>query len=977
MVTRLLLTAAVCLCLTGAYGVYAVLVPPLMVLPTLSVDPGPSGPINAPPRPVENVRIAKAYLPQQEWAANAKYHLKTRQAYVYANEWTPEGTEQRIRLQPFAMIWLSKNRKTGEEEAVTVVSESAVVKFQGTLELPNPNPGRLVHASLEGRAQVSGSNGLMLDGRNFYFSEAAEALWSDHPVRYQYAGNSGSADILQVGLIPQEGPPGDERPHIFGVRNVRLSRNVKMELLLKQQGEPLPLKIRCAGSFDFDVVQQRATYEEDVVAYRPTSATTFDSIECDRLAVQFATGEPNQPVQLTPEPGQPEGYQRVHTRLKFLWLQADAAVNEEDPTTPNNVRLASSKEQVEALAATVVYDGERREVRLSHPVGVKLKRFGQPLLECPEVTARLGAENRLLGTLCRGAGWLVQREEGTQKVVFAADWRTRLEHVADPDTGIDLIELVDTASFRQPLESTALGAELIRVWLQQKAPAEKEAPANAAPSEAGATADVTRNLRGMQLQRFEAHRDVVLVSPQLEANGQQVEAWLDQTAEPRPPITQASRTTKPQQKAGQSPDGAVKPTATDEPIVANGERIVIRLRPSFGRNPDIAEAWVQGRAVIKRKAAGAETPLTIETEGAHLVNHGGEDQILVLEGNPAIVRDPDMQLEGGQMRLERADNIYRVQGPGTMKLPVKQDLDGQPLATPGTLTITWNERMSFDGVLASFHGQVTAVLEHRRLSCETMLVTLTERVRFDAPPSRERRIQIRDITCRDHVVLNNRQYEGNKLIETQTAEVWELSLNQQTGETHAQGPGVMQMWQRRDGTNTTLVPRQSAAANSPIKADTSEWNYTRVKFDGEMTGQMEHRHAVFKDRVEILHGPVPLPNQILTRDPLPKSGGFLSCDQLQIKQLPKTDERKAMIQLSGEGNAWLEGEGFAASADQIVYDEARQSYVIRAMGKYNIRFWQNVTPGVESPPNQFQRGEFFPDTNELRVDAVSTAGGTP
>ena len=99
---------------------------------------GPVGPINAPPRPVDNVNVARAHLSDQDWAANARYHLKSHDSYIFTNEWDPEGSTGRIRLTPFAMVWMTRNTKTGADEPVTVVSESAVVKFAGSFLMGGP-----------------------------------------------------------------------------------------------------------------------------------------------------------------------------------------------------------------------------------------------------------------------------------------------------------------------------------------------------------------------------------------------------------------------------------------------------------------------------------------------------------------------------------------------------------------------------------------------------------------------------------------------------------------------------------------------------------------------------------------------------------------------------------------------------------------------------------------------------------------------
>ncbi|OYW20417.1 MAG: hypothetical protein B7Z55_07300 [Planctomycetales bacterium 12-60-4] len=541
---------------------------------------------------------------------------------------------------------------------MTIVSESAVVKFAGSLEMPSPDPGRLVHATLEGRAQVTGPKGLVIDGKNLYFSEAARSLYSDNPVRFEYANNRGSADKLSIDLIPQEGEPGDERPHIFGVRNVRLSQNVKMELQLKQRNESLPLKVKCDGSFDFDVLQQRATYSENVVAFRQTGPTSFDWIECHRMIVQFESPDDNRPVRLTPSPGRPDQYQELDPRLRFRWLQADAAAKSPDEAQSPIVRLFSTERQLEARASTLVYDGKERQIRLSHADGVQILQSRNPVLNCPEVTLSLGDGDVLRSAICRGAGWLVHRDESSKSVLFAADWKTHLTYAPDSATGFDVVELKDTASFRQPGHESALGAESIRVWV-------KPAPQKDRPKDP--SLGLKPDLRGFEVQKLEARTNVVLVTPKLEANTQFLEAWIDAQAAHAEPI---ARSTPP--GGGGAIDGPGNQTLdsqpSDEPLSATAERIQIRLRPQTGRAPDPADVWAEGRVVLRQARPKSPQPLTIQAEQAHVENHGGRQQIVHLIGPPAHVRDESLHLQGQRLNLNRADNRFDVDGGGTLPL---------------------------------------------------------------------------------------------------------------------------------------------------------------------------------------------------------------------------------------------------------------------------------------------------------------------
>jgi hypothetical protein len=938
------------------YAVYAAAMRPLLDLPAIVAPPPVAFNDSEPQLPLENVRVASQHLAHQPWAASAKYHLRTQHAFVYTNDWLPEGKEGRVRLQPFAMAWVDVDRATGAERVITMVSESALVKFAGAYQVANPDPGRVVSAALQGRSQVAGPDGLKIDGHNFYFSESSAALWSDHPVRFAYAGNEGSAEKMQIDLIPQDGVPERDRPHIFGVRTVRLSKRVKMELLLKQDQEPLQLMVE-SENFDYEVTQRRAVYAKDVRAYRKTSPTEFDWIECDRMTVDFAPSA--EPKAVSRSDGSPvrSGYQHLDRRLQFRRLHAEKSAELDRQQKP---MLTSMAHKLRAWADTLTYDGEQRTVTLKASDGVKIEQQANQL-KSPEVALALGDAGRLAGAWCRGAGWLVHRSEDSSEILFAADWRQELRYQPDPETGLDLWELGDSATFRQPGQSTALGADHIRVWTT---PPKSDGDESLERQLSGATPS------GVQARRMAASGNVVLISPRIEAKCQQLEGWID-------PAEQA--TDEGVRTASATSDSG-KPTNPDEanelPYQASADKIHVRMAARDDRTaPELAEIWTEGRVALRQPQRDGPAR-TMSGGGVHLQNRGGKDQVVHITGKPAQLRDQGYALEAQDMHIDRAENRVWINGPGALQLPIKNDLDGQPLRDPHPLDVTWKERMTFDGTLATFTGNAVARLGDRQMTCRQLKVTLSDRISFAERDRNAPATQVASVYCRDDVTFRNLTYEQNTIIEIQEARVWELLVDRTTGSLQAQGPGSMQMWCRGQGSRAGLAPPQTAKANRPVEIEPAEWEFTHVKFDGQMTGNLERRYSEFYDRVEILHGPVRQSKDTIHRDALPKGGGWMRCDVLRVMQQRAPELQRNFVQVEGEGNADLEGRGYYANADQVVYDQSRGTYMLRAYGKRKAKFWREGAPGEPLNPNQFQRGEVNRDTGVLRIDgAVSGEGG--
>jgi lipopolysaccharide export system protein LptA len=974
MMRQLLVTATTAGSLIGLYFAYAALLRPVVDVPL--APPRPAAGVDAEaPRPLENVRIAQEHLSHQKWAASAKYHLRSQQAFVYTNDLQPEGREGRVRLRPFALAWVEVDPDTRTEQVFTVVSESALVKFAGSYEVSNPDPGRVVFAALDGPAQVAGPNGLLIDGRNFFFSESSSNLWSDHAVKFAYAGSLGSADGIEIDLIPQQGPPRKDRPHIFGASAVRLRRNVNMQLQLKQGREPLTLTVR-AGGFVYDLIARQAVYTTNVQASRMTGPEQYDWIDCDQLTVEFAGGD-------SPGTGASSAtaeYQQFDRRLEFRRLHAESLPPSDPQRKRKPVLLVSHAHQLEATAEELVYDGQQRWLSLRAADGVKIRQQqGLNQLKAPQVVLQLAEGGRLAGAWCRGPGWLVHRVERSAEVVFAADWRQQLRYQPDPVSGLDVWELGDSATFRQPGEGTALGGDYIRLWATGPTSSPGSAPSHDAAPQSAVLSGSTQVLDpkfvgGLQPRRMEAVGNVVLVSPRLEARCQRLEGWIEpEDAAHAPNSEDAVRPVSGLANHSATSPSNQQPAA--EPFQAHAEYIGVRLRKRGQSAPELAEVWTEGRVVLRQPQPAGQPPRTITGTRVHLQNGGSNEQVVQIAGQPAQLRDAGFYLEAQQaIQLDRAENRVWTDSPGALQLLLKEDPRGTPLPKPQPLDVTWKERMAFDGTAATFTGQVTARFGDSQMTCQQLRVVLSEPVSFTDLRQTSGAVQVRSVHCRDDVQFQNFTYDRQQIIEVQRAQVWELYLDRATGLAQAQGPGEMRMWRRGQAPRAGLGPQQSAKANRPVELEPADWEYTFVKFNGRMEGNLERRYANFYERVEIVHGPVPTAQAAINRDALPRGGGWMRCDELQVMQLPAADRSRGYIQVVGQGNVDLEGREFFAKADQVVYDEAKGAYTLRGFGR-TARLWHEKQPGRTSP-TELQGMVYNPETRELRAVVVGGEGSS-
>ena len=289
MFQRLVFTLATAASLMGLCVLYSVAMRPVIVIPTPLEQKIDEDQYTEAKRPAENVRVAAKFIPMTEWAIESKYMLRAEQAFVYTDKWDRDETNGKsVKFTPFAAVWVTTD-KAGNEQAVSIVAEWAQVEFASKFDEKNPSPGRVVGAVLNGEVKIAGPDGLEVVGQTFFFSEAGLSLYTTNPVSFKFQSHAGSAARMQMQLIPAEGLPGLDRPHVYGVETIRLiagQKPVLLQVQLPQGDEVRMVNVKCAGDLEYTVATNTAICSNDVRVWTgPKNAR--DWLYCDTLTVQF------------------------------------------------------------------------------------------------------------------------------------------------------------------------------------------------------------------------------------------------------------------------------------------------------------------------------------------------------------------------------------------------------------------------------------------------------------------------------------------------------------------------------------------------------------------------------------------------------------------------------------------------------------------------------------------------------------------
>jgi hypothetical protein len=1128
MTRRLLLTFSTALTLFGVYAVYAATVSPLFTPEALEEAQVSIRAVPPPPPESQNRQMASKWLAEHPWAADAKYQVRTAQAYVFAEDWQKVQPAGDVRFRPFALIYVSETKP--DREPLVVVADSALVKFTAPFDESNPKPGRVVAGALEGRVEIRGANGLAIHTRNVNFSEAALRVWSDEQIEFQYGVNKGRGLGLELDLIP--GPPTDDKPGVAGVRTMRVRRDVTLNLASKPKAgrKPEQLTITSAGNFEYQMEAKLATFREQVHVEHPGDKGLVDTLDCGELVVVFEPKKkaepPNGTAPNTTSTADATA-ENVSTGededLDFRRLRGVADLAKGQPA-----RLVSQRGGLVALCGEITYDRVLRVATLRDSQQVIVTQKNNEL-RCPEITIVHEEKGRIVEALCRGAGRIdsyaaVKNPNGPSPpgergpLEFTGTWQTQLHKHPDAETGLDLIQFEGQAKLTQPKQLTLAG-DTIFVWATpdsagtlkgttaEAAAIEAKGPGGTSAEHATAqTANVdTAPDRTAQVKRVVAVKQVTFDGDRIRGKTERLEITVNEGKLPLVPppgpgrepgravssmrstpfrtladaerdssrfvLTSgrrpASGATPPRRvprgvpalmavgdeparitpapsggnavqpavearppgaasgvvgaaassdSASSVPPPVAKPTAGSSGV-AQGTEAKSPAEPAHitadliqvtmirdGKQMEASKVETHGHVVVTQPREG-QPPLEVKGDWLELLNHSKTQQVVHVKGKPARIVDPRMDLEGADLHLDTSGNTSRVEGAGTLRLPVTKGLDGKALAKPEKLNVRWERRMEFDGLVARFFVGVEAQLDESKLTCHEMDVTLSRRVSFgEGTGSAGRGVggnssggkgdagaagggkgaagpaaDVKTIHCKEGVEVYAYEHEPDgKLKAFRKGAMWDMTFDQRSGDTVALGPGTMTMWWKGDSAREGLASSAVVRANKGRQTERSEWNYAKIDFAESMTGNTKDKATLFRERVVVVYGPVNGTAETIDPDKLPNNGGWLRCGMLRLTQTSGSSG-KDHLEMVGTGNSELDGKTkngmFHALADSVSFDESKGLYILRSEGNRKAKVWRQLSAGLEPQKQESQRLEFNPETNSLKSDRTTTIDG--
>jgi hypothetical protein len=851
--------------------------------------------------------------------------------------------------------------------------------------------------------------------------------------------------------------PGKRTGTVSGVRRVVLSSNVRMDLWLDPKdgflanGTAKPaaaparnpakrenVQITTLGPFYYDVQPDgaRARFERlppgatqlannCVHVVRPQSSETmgtiYDQLECDFLEMQFANRPPPKPAASGVPMAAPPKASGEDRSATVEWIHAWG----------QHIVMTSDEKNLAAHGIDLVYDAKAKATTLRGGPRVVVLQNGHQLFT-PELVL-YGADSKdAQHAVARGPGEAHLLTGSTDPKrppdrggpaaphVVVASWRDQC--VYRKEEAFNLLTLAGDAVFEDPANGHRLRADQIRLWLTPDQPptaAAAKAPAGAAPA--------NPNVRP---RKMEATGQVAVRSPDLAIHDTESLVLMFRDAAPRPvaPPGADAVTRRPDEpRAGAAPGAAAPGPPTPPPrpfdVAARSVEAYLTLGEDGlalpGRGADATKSPggpVQQTQLERVYCVGnvrvhqdPEKPgdRPLEVLGKELdLTRAVAGNVLEVHGTPTEfgqVQLPEMKLLGTRIRIDQVQNTAEVDGRGVMQMASKTDFEGNQLAKPTDLIVTWKRGMNFNGKEARFYENVAARQDTKILQCENMQVVLTQPVSLNQRPGEPKgpnadAAQVYKVECDSAgqpqgVTIEETEFDARGLVKYQRIECSELTLYKEEGRVearvHPRLPGYVRLLQRGPkgepggGLMATPPPNgRRGAAPTPAQPVEEEYKFTLVRFDGKMVVNNRSRTANFFNAngahkmIDVLHMPMgddtavkDIPLERLVNN-LPTGAMHLQCDQLAIRTRPKDAQGREYHDMQATGIAaevqWEKQ--FYGKANLIGFDEASQKMTLQGRGDGNFAVAQRLTPGPGDKGFQAKVITYNRLTGELKVE---------
>ena len=325
---------------------------------------------------------------------------------------------------------------------------------------------------------------------------------------------------------------------------------------------------------------------------------------------------------------------------------------------------------------------------------------------------------------------------------------------------------------------------------------------------------------------------------------------------------------------------------------------------------------------------------------------------------------------------------------GPTGAPIDRDLQGQLLAQPESLEVTWRGGMNLENDRVIFHGNVVARTSTGQLNTDRLVVVLSASIQFDGT-TQVSQTQLTQLECWDGVAAQFVQRDEVGITSIHKMKLESLRANQVTGLVDGNGPGLIESVHLSTGAmpGALVAPFADVTPSTNFTAvgtssTSQKLRFLRVDFLRGVQGNLNERRMSVLGDVKTVYGPVDsweqtLPTQ-LQGSPAPDTI-YIECQQLQVAQSPAArlqhDPRSASVELMAEGDVIIEGLAgnhgtFTARAHIAKYDQQKTKFYLQGDGVRPAMLIRQKTPTAPFDEQSFNSLEYNQSTDEWKATGV-------
>ncbi len=976
-----------------------------------------------------NHRLHKWFAPR-DWELESPKILESEQAILLLQDYQtlPDGS---VKLVPCSVVLFmdgnaSSNQSGDSERAIVLrAPQGAIMTFDTPFSLRQPRMRRIVAAKLLGPISVRGNTrrgqdavDLEINTRDIVMRN--DELWTPHDVRFRWGTHRGTGKELRVKLQPPTNP-AEGRATLSGmagkIHSLELSRQVSLHLEMENES-PLPteqtpgrkkstLRIKSRGPLRVDFEQELATFEEQVDIFQDHPNGNPDHLQCELLKIEFepeASPTADRASDSTLFPG--------GTKLLARSIEAIG-----DP-----VLFRAPRNSVHTRCQQLYYDLATKEIRLSASPYLEIRQR-ESLVRAPRIQYRLTDDGTLGPLLAEGPGLLQTQVGNDSQEPLEVTWQRQLR--VQRDGQWQLLSLLGGMGLTHQDETT-ITAEELWMWMKELPAQNPGERSRLLPDHLLARAKVVKqtdsgvegSLQALHTRQPNSPRMpaslVKIRSPEFDARVKQLEAWFQHL----PPATNAApKTAATGAKPGQTNFGNAPPSgppAVGSPngnpprdrYMVSGELARLHVEVAGGRFQDV-DISIERKASLEQtmSADPSQPPLIIRGDTLAMQNAMQGPRSGWVQGQAAHFESHGLKIDSGNIHVDEAANKVWVEGPGTMEMPLPAERSApygmgntvakQPAVNglpPRQAKIQWQQSMDFDGRLARFHGDVVGTTDRQLLRAARVEAFLEHQIRFQRLRDNPPRPRLESVHCyRDtvgkphvnpgdpvtrHIFLENRQFKELQLVSLDRLQCAEAHLNMISGDLDLIGEGTLTTVQRQQSSDTShplaFARRGTSGRPSTTGRAKSSLVSLRVDFMRQGQGNIHRREMTLTDLVEMAYGPVATWEDDLAfseNDDFGPHDIALSCNELQVYQLPNTD---GSLEIEAREVRRIEGEQFTAWADRITFSQAKELLILEGNGRSDVEFWHQEYIGGNTNKSAARRIQYSIATGKVDINDIRT-----